>query len=38
VEFLPVVAALGLLLGLWRWVCCDLVAPITAHVLADLAL
>lgn len=38
VEFLPVVAALGLLLGIWRWACRDLVAPITAHVLADLAL
>lgn len=37
-SFLPVVAALGLLLGLWRWACRDLVAPITAHVLADLAL
>jgi membrane protease YdiL (CAAX protease family) len=38
VAFLPSVAALGLLLGLWRWACRDLVAPITAHVLADLAL
>ena len=38
VEFLPSVAALGLLLGLWRWACRDLVAPITAHVLADLSL
>ncbi|HEX6487539.1 MAG TPA: CPBP family intramembrane glutamic endopeptidase [Candidatus Dormibacteraeota bacterium] len=37
-AFLPAVAALGLLLGLWRWACRDLVAPITAHVLADLAL
>jgi membrane protease YdiL (CAAX protease family) len=37
-AFLLPVAALGLLLGLWRWACRDLVAPITAHVLADLAL
>ena len=37
-AFLPAVAAAGLLLGLWRWACRDLVAPITAHVLADLAL
>jgi membrane protease YdiL (CAAX protease family) len=36
--FLLPVAAAGLLLGLWRWACRDLVAPITAHVLADLAL
>lgn len=38
VAFLPSVAALGLLLGLWRWACRDLVAPVVAHVLADLAL
>ena len=37
-TFLPAVAAAGLLLGLWRWACKDLLAPITAHVLADLAL
>ncbi len=37
-EFLWAVAAAGLLLGLWRWACRDLVAPIVGHVLADLAL
>lgn len=37
-AFLPAVAAAGLLLGLWRWACRDLVAPIVGHVLADLAL
>jgi membrane protease YdiL (CAAX protease family) len=37
-QFLPVVAAMGLLLSLWRWACRDLVGPIVAHVLADLAL
>ena len=37
-EFLGAVAAAGLLLGLWRWACKDLVAPIIGHVLADLAL
>lgn len=37
-QFLPAVAAAGLLLGLWRWACRDLVGPIVAHVLADLAL
>lgn len=37
-AFLLPVAALGLLLGLWRWACRDLVAPIVAHVFADLAL
>jgi membrane protease YdiL (CAAX protease family) len=37
-AFLLAVAAAGLLLGLWRWACKDLVAPIAAHVLADLAL
>jgi len=37
-EFLPAVAAAGLLLALWRWACKDLVAPILGHVIADLAL
>ena len=37
-PFLLPVAALGLLLGLWRWAFRDLMAPIAAHVLADLAL
>jgi membrane protease YdiL (CAAX protease family) len=37
-QFLPAVAAAGLLLGLWRWACRDLVGPIVAHVLADVAL
>lgn len=37
-EFLGAVAAAGLLLGLWRWACRDLVAPILGHVIADLAL
>jgi membrane protease YdiL (CAAX protease family) len=37
-AFLPAVAAAGLLLGLWRWACKDLVAPVVAHVLADLSL
>ena len=37
-EFLGAVAAAGLLLALWRWACKDLVGPIVAHVLADLAL
>jgi membrane protease YdiL (CAAX protease family) len=37
-EFLPAVAAAGLLLGLWRWAGRDLVGPIVAHVLADVAL
>jgi membrane protease YdiL (CAAX protease family) len=37
-AFLGAVAAAGLLLALWRWACKDLVAPIMAHVLADLAL
>ena len=35
---LGAVAAAGLLLGLWRWACKDLVAPIIGHVIADLAL
>ena len=37
-EFLFPVAAAGLLLGIWRLACRDLVAPIIAHVLADLSL
>lgn len=37
-AFLGAVAAAGLLLALWRWACRDLVAPITGHVIADLAL
>lgn len=37
-AFLPAVAAAGLLLGLWRWACRDLVGPLVGHVLADLAL
>jgi membrane protease YdiL (CAAX protease family) len=37
-AFLLAVAAAGLLLGLWRLTCRDLVAPIIAHVIADLAL
>ena len=37
-EFLPAVAAAGLLLALWRWACRDLVAPIVGHVIADAAL
>jgi len=37
-EFLVAVAAAGLLLGLWRWACKDLVAPIIGHVIADIAL
>jgi membrane protease YdiL (CAAX protease family) len=37
-PFLVPVMAAGLLLGLWRWACRDLVAPIIGHVLADLAL
>jgi membrane protease YdiL (CAAX protease family) len=37
-EFLFSVAAAGLLLGVWRMACRDLVAPIVAHVIADLAL
>lgn len=36
--FLGAVAAAGLLLALWRWACKDLVGPIVAHVIADLAL
>lgn len=37
-EFLFAVAAAGLLLGLWRAACRDLVGPIIGHVIADLAL
>ncbi|TAN34880.1 CPBP family intramembrane metalloprotease [bacterium] len=37
-AFLGAVAAAGLLLGLWRWACRDLVAPMVGHVIADLAL
>lgn len=37
-EFLPAVAAAGLLLGIWRMTFKDLVAPIVAHVIADIAL
>lgn len=37
-EFLVPVAAAGLLLGIWRMACRDLVGPIIAHVLADLSL
>jgi membrane protease YdiL (CAAX protease family) len=37
-AFLGAVAAAGLLLALWRWIFKDLVGPIVAHVIADLAL
>lgn len=37
-EFLLAVTAAGLLLAVWRWACDDLVAPIVAHCIADLAL
>ncbi len=37
-QFLFAVAAAGLLLGVWRMACRDLVAPMIAHVLADLSL
>ena len=37
-QFLWAVAAAGLLLALWRWACRDLVGPIVAHVIGDLAL
>ena len=37
-QFLVAVAAAGLLLGIWRMACRDLVGPIIAHVIADLAL
>lgn len=37
-AFLGAVAAAGLLLALWRWAFKDLVGPVVAHVIADLAL
>lgn len=37
-AFLGAVALAGLLLALWRWAVKDLVAPIVAHAIADLAL
>ena len=37
-AFLGAVAAAGLLLALWRWAVKDLVGPMVAHVIADLAL
>lgn len=37
-AFLGAVAAAGLLLALWRWACRDVVGPIVAHVIADIAL
>ena len=37
-QFLPAVAAAGLLLAMWRLVFKDLVGPIVAHVIANLAL
>lgn len=37
-QFLGAVAAAGLLLALWRWAFQDLVAPVIAHVVADIAL
>lgn len=37
-AFLGAVAAAGLVLGLWRWACRDLIGPIVGHVIADLAL
>jgi membrane protease YdiL (CAAX protease family) len=37
-EFLPAVAAAGLLFGIWRWACRDLVGPIVGHGIADLTL
>ncbi|HZQ49013.1 MAG TPA: CPBP family intramembrane glutamic endopeptidase [Candidatus Dormibacteraeota bacterium] len=37
-QFLFAVAAAGLLLGIWRMAFRDLVGPIIAHVIADLAL
>jgi membrane protease YdiL (CAAX protease family) len=37
-AFLGAVAAAGLLLALWRWACKDLVAPVIAHVIADVTL
>ena len=37
-AFLPAVAAAGLLLGCWRLYARDLVGPVLAHIVADLAL
>lgn len=37
-QFLVAVFAAGLLLALWRWAARDLVAPVIAHVIADLGL
>jgi len=37
-AFLGAVAAAGLLLALWRWAFKDLVAPVIAHVIADVTL
>lgn len=37
-EFLLPVAAVGVLLGTWRWACRDLVVPIVAHCVGDLVL
>jgi membrane protease YdiL (CAAX protease family) len=37
-AFLLAVAGVGLLFGLWRWACRDLVAPLVSHIVADLAL
>jgi membrane protease YdiL (CAAX protease family) len=37
-AFLGAVAGAGLLLALWRWACKDLVGPVIAHVIADVAL
>ena len=37
-QFLFAVAAAGLLLGIWRMAFRDLVGPVIAHVIADLAL
>ena len=37
-TFLPEVAAMGLLLSVWRWAFADLVAPALAHTIADLGL
>ncbi len=37
-AFLVPVAATGLLLGTWRWMFNDLVAPVVGHCIADLCL
>ncbi len=37
-EFLVPVAAAGALLATWRWACNDIVGPVVAHCIADLAL